>query len=69
MPVTNLHMNPIASRITVGVVIIEPPNFQWHEVNLSAAIRNALIEALPQGTGVGDVGVEISGNCLRLRED
>jgi hypothetical protein len=68
MPVTNLHMNPIASRITVGVVIIETPNFQWHEVNLKTAIRDALIEALPQGTGVGEVSVEISGNCLRLRE-
>lgn len=62
------HMHPIVSRVTIGVVIVEEPNFKWHEVNLKDTVRAALIAALPPGTGVGEVGVVIESNCLRLRE-
>jgi hypothetical protein len=65
---TPSFQHPIVSRVSFGVVITEPPNFQW-TVDLKKAVRTAVIAALPPGTGVGEVDVTISQNCLSIREN
>jgi hypothetical protein len=50
---------PVQYSMTFAVVISIGDNTKQHELLVRDAVRRALIEALPPGTGVGEVNTTI----------